>query len=79
MEVLEKEVAAVQKHLSSFQRDCLEAVLHDTPVLFDGKLVWYLHKKVHLEVDPWYKPVRLRAYSVPKAHEAAFKRELQHL
>eukprot|EP00957_Ditylum_brightwellii_P105083 8009184-Ditylum_brightwellii.AAC.1 len=33
-QVSEKEVAAGQKHLSSFQCDCLEAVLHDTPVLF---------------------------------------------
>eukprot|EP00957_Ditylum_brightwellii_P025040 1894686-Ditylum_brightwellii.AAC.2 len=37
-QVSEKEVAAVQKHLSSFQCNCLKAVLHDTPILFDGKL-----------------------------------------
>eukprot|EP00957_Ditylum_brightwellii_P022230 1677741-Ditylum_brightwellii.AAC.1 len=78
-QVSKREVAAAQKHLSSFQHNCLEAVLHDTPMLFDSKLGWYPHKKVHLEVDPRYKPMHSRAYSVPKAYEAAFKRELQHL
>eukprot|EP00957_Ditylum_brightwellii_P067409 5117064-Ditylum_brightwellii.AAC.2 len=75
-QVSETEVAAAQKHLSSFQHNCLEVVLHDTPVLFDSKLGRYPHKKVLLEVDPKYKPVHSRAYSVPKAHEAAFRKEL---
>eukprot|EP00957_Ditylum_brightwellii_P044338 3364256-Ditylum_brightwellii.AAC.2 len=60
-------------------RNCLEAVLRETPILFDGKLGIYPHKKIHLEVDPTCKPKHPRAYSVPKAHEAAFKKELEHL
>lgn len=74
-----KEVADAQKHLSQDQKDKLESALANTTELFDGKLGLYKAEEIHLEIEPNAVPVHSRAYSVPKSHEAAFRREMDHL
>ena len=74
-----KEVADAQKHLSQDQKDKLESALANTTELFDGKLGLYKAEEIHLEIEPNAVPVHSRAYSVPKSHKAAFRREMDHL
>lgn len=66
-------------HLNEAQQERLKTVLEKFPRLFDGGLGFYPHKQIHLELEEDAVPVHSRAYPVPKAHEDAFKRELEHL
>jgi hypothetical protein len=54
-------------------------VLHENKKVFDGTLGIYLHKKVHIDVDPNAKPVHSRHYPVPQIHLKTVKTELKHL
>ena len=74
-----KEVADAQQHLNQKEKQHLEDVLAKYSELFDGKLGLYPHRKVHLELLPNSVPVHSRPYAVPKTHEGAFKKELDHL
>ena len=47
--------------------------------MFDGNLRVYLHKKVHIDIDPNAKPEHSRPYPVPRIHLNTFKKELNHL
>ena len=57
----------------------MENALANTTEPFDGKLGLYREEEIHLELEPNAEAVHSRAYSVPKSHEDAFKRELKHL
>jgi hypothetical protein len=57
-------VAREQKHLNEEQQLPLGKVLNKFSKLFDGTLGRYLHRKVHLEVEPNAKPVHSKPYSI---------------
>ena len=73
------EIAEQQKHLSEFQRQQLKDVLSKFTILFDGKLGHYKEQLIHLEIDPKFPPVHSKPYSVPRAQQDIFLKELQHL
>ncbi len=54
-------------------------MLRENKKMFDGTLIVYPHKKVHIDIDPSAKPVHPRPCPVPQIHVKAFKTELQHL
>eukprot|EP00957_Ditylum_brightwellii_P128488 9800269-Ditylum_brightwellii.AAC.1 len=68
-EVMPKEVADQQTHLTPAQWEVFEKVLEKMPILFDGKLGLYPREKVHLEVQHNARPYHTKAYSVPQIHE----------
>ena len=74
-----REVAEQQKHLTTHQQKLLEERLSKFNRLFDGTLGHYKDTLIHLEIDEDAVPVHSKAYSVPKAHEEIFKKELRHL
>ena len=47
--------------------------------MFDGKLGHYKEQLIHLEIDPNFPPVHRKPYSVPRAQQDIFLKELQHL
>ncbi len=76
------DVAEVVKgltHLNAHQKAYLLQVLQENNKMFDGTLVVYPHKKVHIDIDPNAKPVHSRPYLVPQIHLKTFKKELDHL
>ena len=56
-----------------------QAKLDEFETLFDGKLGSSPHQQVRFEAEEGAMPVHAKAHGVPKAHEEAFKKELQHL
>jgi len=68
-----------QSHLNEIQKGKLQQLLQKFEKLFDGKLGYYPHSKIHLELEPGSVPVHTRPYPIPKLHEQAFKKELEHL
>ena len=66
-------------HLNSDQKDNLCCLFRKYKNLFSGKLGLYPHRKVHIEIEQNAKPVFSQAYPVPRAHEGAFKKELDCL
>jgi hypothetical protein len=54
-------------------------VLQKNDKMFNGTLVVYPHKKVHIDIDLNAKPVHSRIYLVPQIHLKTFKKELAHL
>ena len=73
------EVIEQQSHLDPSQRQKLRHILEKYNTLFDGTLGHYTKTKIHLEIDPNVTPVHSRPYPVARIHEAAFKKELEHL
>jgi hypothetical protein len=47
-------------YLDIHQKADLLQVLHENEKIFDGTLGVYLHKKVHIDIDPDAKPVHAR-------------------
>jgi hypothetical protein len=74
-----KEISDHQTHLSAFERQQLTTVLEKYDTLFNVKLGYYPHEKIHLELEPDSVPVHAKPYSIPRIQEHAFKKELQHL
>ena len=74
-----EEVVRQQTHLNEGQRRRLQETLDKYTTIFDGKLGHYTRSKVHLELEETAKPFHTRPYPVAKVHEAAFKKELDHL
>ena len=78
-------VAKLQTHLSSSQQDQFFDVLKDFEPLFNGNLVrtgklgTYKGPLATLELNDDAKPFHNRPYSVPKAHEAVFKKTLDEM
>ncbi len=67
-------VAAQQSHLTCVQQRKLIKVLQSFPTLFNGKLEYYPHAKLHLELDPSKTPPKFyNAYSVPRLRLDTFK------
>ena len=73
------EVTKQQSHLSESQQQKLHQVLKNYDILFDGTLGHYRKRQIHLELTEDAQPVHARPYPVAKAHEQAFKKELDHL
>ena len=73
------QLAEKQIHLTPRQRLALKHLFRKYDKLFDGTLGVYSKHKISLEVDPNATPIHARPYSVARAHEDTFKRELQHL
>jgi hypothetical protein len=66
-------------HLNLHQKADLLQVLQDDKKMFNGTLGVYLHKSVHIDIDPNAKPVHSRPYPVPQIHLKIFKMELDLL
>ena len=66
-------------HLCPEQQDDLLDVLSHFPKLFNNELDVYLHKKIHLDIDPMVPPHITRAYSVPCSQLQLFKDKLDRL
>ncbi len=73
------EVVKGLTHLKTHQKADLLQVLQENNKIFNGILGVYLHKKVHIDIDPNAKPVHSRPYPVPQIHLKTFKKELDHL
>ena len=78
-EVTPKECADEQDHMSLDERVKFERMLDKHKKLFDGKLGYYPHEKLHLQIKQGTKPVHKKPYPVPYTRQAVFKRELQNL
>ena len=74
-----EDVAKGLNHLNEEQQIKLQSKLDKFETLFDGKLGSIPHQQVHLEAEERATPVHTKSYGAPKAHEEAFKKELQHL
>jgi hypothetical protein len=70
------EVAQSCLHLKQEQRDQLQEVLVQFPVLFNGKLGHYPHHKLHIEIDLTATPAHSKPYPVPHIHHQVFKDEI---
>lgn len=74
-----KQIVMSLKHLTLAQQEKLQQVMETFELLFNNELGHYHGEKIHLELEIDAIPVHQKAYSVPKAYEDAFKRELMHL
>jgi hypothetical protein len=72
-------VVKEQKHLIVEQRAKLSSTFHKRTKLFSGKLGFYPHKKMDLELLPGAQPVHSCPYPVPHANQVVFKKELDRL
>jgi hypothetical protein len=68
-----------QNHLTAQQKCDLLDVLTRHQKLFDGTLGVYLHKKVHISIEPDAKPVHPWPYPMPCIHLSKYKCESDHL
>jgi hypothetical protein len=77
--VTPKECADEQHHMSCEERIKFESMLEKHKQLFDGKLGYYPHEKLHLQIKQGTKPVHKKPYPVPFTRQEVFKRELENL
>jgi hypothetical protein len=73
-----KDVVKPLEYLSTQQKADLKQVLSEFTKLFDGNLGVYLHRKLHIELEPGAKPRHTRPYPVPFTHLETSKKELIH-
>ena len=73
------EVADKQVHLTPAQRSDIKRLVTKYNKLFSGELRKYPHRTFSLEIDPQAQPIHARPFTVPRAHEDVFKKELEHL
>lgn len=73
------DIVQQQHHLNSKQKQSLHNVFQWHTQLFLGKLGWYPHKKIDLELEPTASPVHLKPYPVTHAHEPICVQDLKHL
>ena len=67
------QVVESQKHFSPSEQKTLETIQDKYPILFDGKLGHYPHKKFHLNLEPNSQPVHAKP-AVPLTQDGACKR-----
>ena len=67
-----------QTHLMACQKCDLLDVLQRHQKLFDGTLVIYPHKKVHIEIELNAKPVHALPYPMLCIHLSMYKHALDH-
>ena len=77
--VTPQEVVAQQHHLTASQRRDLQRTLETRTQLFDAVLRVYPKVQVRLELSQEAVPRHAKPYSVPRAHEEVFRKELEHL
>ncbi len=56
-------------YLNAHQKAGVLQVLQENNKMIDGTLGVYLHKQVHIDIDPNAKPVHSRPYPVPNSFE----------
>ena len=78
-QIIAKQVAIEQYHLSEQQRKLLESTLQKYGKIFDGKLGIFLDEKFHTDLVDDAKPVFKKAYHIPFQRESLFKNELQNI
>ena len=67
------------QHLTATDRHRILHLLNKFEDLFDGTLGTWKTTTVDLELKDDAKPVCLRPYPVPKAHETMFKKEVERI
>ena len=78
-EVTPAECTAEQDHMNDEEKQKFEKMLNKHKVLFDGKLGYYPHEKLHLQIKQGSKPVHKKPYPVPYTRQNVFKQELDNL
>jgi hypothetical protein len=74
-----KDVVNPLAYLSTQQKADLKLVLSEFTKLFDVTLGVYLHRKLHIELEPGAKLRHARPYPVPIIPLETFKKEMIHL
>jgi len=74
-----QEVVDGTKGINPDQNAKLHTILSKFEPLFDGTLGEWKHTAYHIDLKEDAKPYHAKPFSVPRAYEAAFKREVERL
>lgn len=74
-----QEVVANTQGLTTSQQDKLHTLLHKFESLFDGTLGEWRNTEYHIDLKDDAKPYHAKPFAVPRAYEAAFRREVERL